>query len=146
MPRGRAGLLIVPADQVELAVFAGRPTWSKHRGSHRAGRLVRAAAAALGLTERTIRRALVRGLPLLYGARRLTRDEWEAYARARGFTPDSRGNLQDLSADRADPPAPRTGVDRQVSAVSPSRARTGKDPNLSARRRADKSLPKRRRA
>jgi len=66
MPRGRAGLAIIPPEEVIGAI--------------RSRCLSDAAVAArFAVTDRTVRRWKRTGLPLYYGARNVTRDQWERF-------------------------------------------------------------------
>lgn len=75
MPRGRAGLCMIPPDEVRRVVHFHKPL-----SRYGAGRNVRTAARRLEVNERTIRRALIRGLPLLYGRNWISREQWETFA------------------------------------------------------------------
>lgn len=66
MPRGRAGLWLIPADEVRVAI-------ARHHHD------VRQAAHAFRVTDRTIRRWSTTGLPLNYGEVNVTYDEWDLY-------------------------------------------------------------------
>lgn len=132
MPRGRAGLVIVPPDEVRRAVYPGGGCYGTR---YTRGRAVARAAEHFGVARRTIRRALERGLPLHYGRRCITRDEWEAYEVARGVRAGS-------AADNCR----STPVPRAIAKVSARRRLESRDKSRrirlkvspSRRRRADK--------
>jgi hypothetical protein len=79
MPRGRAGLDLIPAERV-LATFKRVYGW-RHSPTH--------IGEAWHVSERTVRRWQQTGLPLCYGRVWITRAEWEAFEKT-GAVPKSR--------------------------------------------------------
>lgn len=66
MPRGRAGLTLIPPDQVRAALN---------------GRSDQLVAFHFGVAWRTVRRWCMTGLPLEYGTTRISREKWDAFAK-----------------------------------------------------------------
>lgn len=132
MPRGRAGLLLVPPEKV-LAVLR------KHSSS--AGYMPHSIdpakfAPRFLVSVRTVRRWVTTGLPLHYGETNVTCEQWERFV----ATGDP-GRREPVPA-----PGARTGVDRQVSRFSRSRAdRSGSKPVRASRSGQVSAKPGRRR-
>lgn len=68
MPRGRAGLLLIPPDQVREAI--------RYMDTERV-------AVRFGVASRTVRRWLKTGLPLNYGRTGISLDSWNGFAKER---------------------------------------------------------------
>ena len=66
MPRGRIGLVMIPAADVRAAI-------ARH------GHSVLQAAVAFRVADRTVRRWESTGLPINYGDTNVTQDEWNRY-------------------------------------------------------------------
>lgn len=115
MPRGRAGICYVSPDSVRRVLHAPS-RW-------RRAELVKKAAGYFGVDQRTIRRALERGLALHYGEFAIQPAQWERFAKTLGVSVslERRGQLY------VDPRAPvRAPAPGQVSIDScPPRIRRG---------------------
>lgn len=115
MPRGRAGLLMIPADEVRVALVRNNHTpWD--------------AARALLVCDRTVRRWLKTGLALYYGARCITREEWNAYAGVdAGSEPVRRRTTVDRESRpptvKVKPPPAPAGKQRHAGRARPKRKR-----------------------
>lgn len=124
MPRGRAGLLLVPPEEVRAATaFHGHDAFD--------------VAMRFGVAERTARRWWRTGLPLIYGKVNVSREQWELYVETGAC---GRGLLDEppiaASSGSAKPVRRRTGVDRGSKPVRKSkRLRLSRDLLRDRRRR-----------